>query len=335
MSTVRMTKKMRAVVIEDFGGPDQLAVREIDRPDPGPGEVLIKVKAFGLNHAETYFRKGVWGDVPRVTGIECVGEVEKDPSGTLPKGLRVATITGGLGRFRNGSYAEFVSALAGNVYPLETSLPWADLAAIPESYATAWSCLFDCLRLERGDTILVRGATSALGQAALNVAVHAGATVVSTTRNARRKESLLSLGASHVLIEKPDLSAAALDLFPEGIDHVLELVGNSTFRDSMKAVKRGGRVCLAGFLGGGEPVPFDILTGMKPGVDVCFFASLFLGVSPEFPASRIPMQMLVENVEKGFYQAKPAKVFRFDELPEAHRLMESNTANGKIVVVMD
>src|SRR5262245_58574142 len=136
-------------------------------------------------------------------------------------------------------------------------------------------------------------------------------------------------------IDRPDPGPAALELFREGVDLVLELVGNSTFRDSMKAAKRGGRVCLAGFLGGGEPVHFDILTGMKPGVDVCFFASLFLGVSPEFPASRIPMQMLVQNVEQGFYQAKPVQVFSFDELPEAHRLMESNTANGKIVVVMN
>src|SRR5262249_59445226 len=101
----------------------------------------------------------------------------------------------------------------------------ADLAAIPESYATAWSCLFDCLRLERGDTILVRGATSALGQAALNVAVHAGATVVSTTRNAGRKESLRSLGASHVLIDRPDLSAAGLAPFPQGGGPVPRLVG--------------------------------------------------------------------------------------------------------------
>src|SRR6266436_342140 len=124
--------------------------------------------AFGVNRAETYMRKGVWGDVVRVSGIECVGEVDFDPSCVLSPGQKVAAIMGGMGRTRNGSYAEYTCVPSSFVFPLHTELDWATLAAIPESYATAWSCLFGNLRIRAGQVLFVRGGTSALGQAAIN-----------------------------------------------------------------------------------------------------------------------------------------------------------------------
>ena len=151
---------MRAIVITEHGGPDVLQVQEVPEPVPADDEVLIRVKAFGINHAETHMRKGEWPEATPISGIEAVGTVVHDPSGALAEGTTVVTIMGGLGRTRNGSYAEYVAAAASNVAAINTTLDWTDLAAIPESYATAWSILHGNLELQPEHTLLVRGAIS-------------------------------------------------------------------------------------------------------------------------------------------------------------------------------
>src|SRR5579863_81168 len=189
---------MRAIVIKQPGGPEVLAIEERPAPAPAPGHVVIEVKAFGLNQAEIYFRKGAWGEVAEISGIECVGIVKADPDRRFSPGQKVMALVGGLGRSLNGSYAELVAAPSANVVAVETELPWEELAAIPESYATAWTSLFGVLALNADQTIAVRGATSALGQAAVNIAAHAGARVIATTRNPSRAAMLEGLGASQV-----------------------------------------------------------------------------------------------------------------------------------------
>src|SRR5947207_1824118 len=132
---------MRAIVRQAFGGPEQLVLREVRDPQPEPGHVVIAVKAFGLNHAEIYFRSGMWGEVAAVSGIECVGVVAADRDGRFAPGQTVAALMGGMGRTIDGSYAELTRVRASNVVALDTTLRWEDLAALPESYATAWTCL--------------------------------------------------------------------------------------------------------------------------------------------------------------------------------------------------
>ena len=109
---------MKAIVITAYGGPEVLALTELPDPVPAAGEVLIRVRAFGLNHAETYMRSGAWGEVAQVPGIECAGTVEADPGGRLAAGTPVVAILGGMGRTRNGSYAELVTVPASNVVPV-------------------------------------------------------------------------------------------------------------------------------------------------------------------------------------------------------------------------
>ncbi len=323
---------MRAIVIKQFGDADVLSIEE--RPDPKPqsGHVLIEVKAFGINHAETHMRKGEWPEATEISGIECAGVVKADPDGRFAPGQKVVAFMGGMGRNINGSYAELTSAPATNVLPVKTELSWEELAAIPESYATAWVALKGNLDLKSGQTILIRGATSALGQAAVNIANHAGARVIASTRNPKRAETLEALGAKEVVIESPDLAMRVRDLHPQGVDAVFELVGNSTLLESLKLVRRHGRLCQAGFLGGLGPIQeFMPIMQMPSGVHFSFFGSFVFG-TPGFPASEVPMQTIVERVENGTYKAKPARVFRFEEIREAHRLMESSGANGKMVV---
>ena len=216
--------------------------------------------------------------------------------------------------------------------PIETSLDWADLAAIPESYATAWFALHRNLDLAAGQSLLVRGATSALGQAAMNIAHDVGAQVIATTRRADRAALLRSLGAQHVVIDTGSVADQVRDLLPGGADRVLDLVGNGVLRDSLQAVRQAGRVCQAGFLGGLGPVTdFQPVFDLPSGVQFSFFGSFEVG-TPAYPISAIPFQQIVANAEAGVYQAKPARVFPFEEIAEAQRVMESSQAGGKLVV---
>jgi NADPH2:quinone reductase len=325
---------MKAIVIKEHGGPEKLVLRELPDPEPRAGHVVIQVKAFGVNHAETHMRQGQWPEWMPVSGIECAGLVQSDPDGQLAPGQKVVALMGGMGRTINGSYAEYTRVPASNVVPIQTDLPWEELAAIPESYATAWTCLDANLELKPGQTLLIRGATSALGQAALNIAANADARVIGTTRNRDRFRTLETLGARETLLEGPDLSRRLRERHPRGIDAVLDLVGNSAVLDSLSALRRGGRVCEAGWLGGLAPIAsFNPMLQMPSGVHFSLFGSFVFG-TPQFPLSDVPLQTIVDRVAAGTYKAKPAKVFPFDQIQEAHRLMESNQANGKIVVLV-
>lgn len=324
---------MRAIILNGFGGLDRLVYTDIPKPRPRDGDVVIKVQGFGINHAEMHMRRGEWAEAAEVSGIECVGIVDSCPGGEFPVGAKVAALMGGLGRTINGSYAEYTRVRAANVALIESDLTWSDLAAIPETYATAWTCLFRNLNLAAGHTLVVRGATSSFGQAALKMAVAAGARVVATTRNSKRVPMLENLGASRVELERPDLAAHIAE--SKQIDAVLDLVGNSTILDSLDMLRRGGAACLAGWLGGLDPIgDFNPLLRMASGVNLNFFGSFVFG-TPGFPLSDVPLQDIARQVADGKLDAKPSRVFSFDQIHEAHRVMEAGEAGGKMVVVMD
>jgi NADPH2:quinone reductase len=330
----RKERVMEAIVISAYGGPEVLTITELPDPVPATDEILVRVRAFGLNHAETYMRSGAWGAVAPVTGIECAGTVETDPSGRLTAGTPVVALLGGMGRTRNGSYAELVTVPASNVVPVRTSLLWAELAALPEVYATAWAGLHQNLSLRPGQTVLVRGATSALGQAAVNIAAGQGAAVIATTRQPARVDLLRDLGATDVLIDDGKL-AIQVGERSIAVDGVFDLVGNSVLRDSLQVVRPRGRVCQLGFLGGLEPVAgFNPLTDLPTGVQFSFYGSAFVLGTADFPLSDIPLQQIITRAEAGQYKAKPARVFGFGEIVDAHRTMENGLAAGKLVVAL-
>ena len=329
------TDAMRAIVITDHGGPEVLQLSEVPRPRADPQHVVVRVRAFGINHAEGYIRSGTWPHLARIPGIECAGEVHESLDPRLAPGRRVVALMGGMGRTIDGSYAEYVRVPARHVVPIETRLSWEELAALPESYATAWMCLHDQLRVARGQTLLIRGGTSALGQAAVQLARDAGVTVLATTRSEQRFPLLTSIGAEPLLEHGAGISAEVKRRVPRGVDAVLELVGASTLIDSLACTAMRGRLCMAGFLGGlGPVVGFDPLTQMLSGVSASFFASFHLG-TPEFPVEAIPLQDIVGRAEAGALRARPVRVFGFDEVAESHTLMERSAAGGKMVVRID
>lgn len=324
-----MEVDMKAMVRQQFGGPEVLQLQDVPMPQQAPGMVLIRVRAFGLNRAEIYMRRGEWGEVAAVSGIECVGTVAHDPSGRLREGQKVLALMGGMGRTINGSYAEYTAVPATNVVPVETALAWERLATIPESYATAWACLHRNLALQPGQRLLLRGATSSLGLAALHLARAHGAEVIATTRNPARIGALREAGATEVLLAEDD--PAPMPKQP--VAAVLDLVGNQTLLPSLQACLPDGRVCLAGFLGGLTPLAqFNPLTHMPCGVQLSFFGSFTFG-SAACPLEGIPLQRIVDTAAaSGLGHA--AQVFSLDQLPEAHRLMEAGTVFGKMVVTV-
>src|SRR5262245_41524922 len=322
---------MRAILRTAFGGPDVLVIRDIPEPEPKAGHAVIEVKAFGLNHAELHMRKGEWAEIADVSGIECVGIVKSCPEGEFPVGAKVAALMVGPTRTTNGSYPEYTRAPVSNVALIAADLPWAELAAIPETYATAWTCLFRNLDVQRGQLLVIRGATSSFGQAALRMSVNAGVRVVATSRNPERFAMLEKLGAERCEVERRDLAKH----IPEAkkIDAVLDLVGNSVLLDSLAMLRRGGRSCLAGWLGGLDAIrEFNPLLQMASGVYLTFFGSFVFG-TPGFPLSDVPLQQIAADAAAGKLDVKPARIFGFDEIREAHRTMEANEAGGKLVVV--
>ncbi|KAJ7752082.1 GroES-like protein [Mycena metata] len=214
-------------------------------------------------------------------------------------------------------YAEYTSAPLTNVVPI----PHALVAKI------GWARL--------GEQLLIRGATSSFGIAAVKLAVHKGAIVSATSRKVERGEALRALGVEQVLEEGEALSER-LVLEGRKFDKVLELVGNTTLLGSLKMVRRGGKLCLAGFLGGLAPLEFNPLLQMASGVHFSFFGSFVFG-DEEFPLTDVPLEELVELVVSGKLQAEPRRVFEFGEsgVREAHRIMEAGQAEGKMVVVVD
>ncbi len=242
---------MKAAVIREPGAPEVLMIEELPVPQPAPGWVLIRVKAFGLNRSELFTRQGHSPGVefPRILGIGAVGTVEEAPGGVFEPGQTVATAMGGMGRAFDGGYAEYTCVPAGQVQAIDTTLNWQTFGGLPEMIQTAWGSLNSSLKLERGQSLLIGGGTTSVGLAAAVLAKKQGATVAATTRKADREAMLQDNGADHVFINTGEISGDVRRVFPEGVDKVLELVGTTTLLDSLQCAARFGSVCMTGMVG--------------------------------------------------------------------------------------
>ena len=245
-SSVRVAPTMCAAVTERPGGPDGLIVRDVPRPEPRPGWALVKVEAFGLSYSECMTPRGRSGDAvtfPRIPGIECVGTVAAVAGGSSAEpGATVAAAMGGMGRSFDGGYAEYALLPERQLMAVESVLPWEVLGALPETFLTARGAL-DPLDLHPGQTLLLRGATSSVGFACLELARAAGVRVVATTCREAKARTLMARGAAAVVLEGTGLDARARAALP-GVraDGFVDLTGDHAALDAADARVAGPRL---------------------------------------------------------------------------------------------
>jgi len=325
-----MTDLMRAVVIREFGGPEKLELATIERPRPRPGEVLIRVHAFGLNRSEYHFRSGVAesGVLPRVPGIEATGIVEDAPGTDFRPGQQVVTMMGGMGRSFDGGYAEYVTVPHAQVIPFRSALEWSTLGTIPEMLQTAWGSLSTGVQANEGHSILIRGGTSSVGLAIAALAVMRGMRVFSTTRNPDRFQHLRDLGVEHPLLENGEVAAQVREIAPDGVDGAVELVGATTLRDTLRAVRTGGTACFTGMLADDWIIPeFYPIAWLPNGVRLTAYS----GEANDLPQN--VLQDFIDAVERGDARVPIGHVYQMDEIAQAHTDMESGRYVGKLVAV--
>jgi len=238
---------MKAIVIEGGKGPPEaLQLGEVETPRPGPGQVLIRVEAAGVNRPDIIQRLGFYPPppgAPPTLGLEVAGEVVEG-SGRWKVGDRVCALLGG------GGYAEFAVCDARHALPIPGGLSAVEAAGLPETVFTVYANVFEGGALKAGETLLVHGATSGIGVTAIQLGKAAGAKVIATARGRAKADQALALGAD-LAIDAAGEDFAAIAKDAGGVDVVLDMVGGPYFAGNLAALKTGGRIVYIASLGGG------------------------------------------------------------------------------------
>lgn len=321
-----MNKTMKAVVLDKPTTGQEVVLSDIDIPSVRPGWVLVKVKAFGMNHSEAILRAfEVSNDYIQksiIPGIECVGEIADPSDSGLSQGQKVAALMGGMGRSFNGSYAEYALLPVHHVFPVTSSLSWKNMAAVPETYFTAWGSLFQCLRLTSDDTLLVRGATCSLGYAAVQLAKAVGCRVIGTTHREAKMPLLKEAGCDVCVLDNGSLRGKV-----SGVTKALELVGIKTVKDTMWSVEQGAIICNTGVLGKVyEWHHFDPIKDIPNEVYLTGFYS-------NFPTAKV-MQDIFHFLEEHHLSSLIGAAYDFGHICDACIALDEGRVNGKIVVTV-
>ncbi|WP_109078214.1 zinc-binding dehydrogenase [Aggregatibacter kilianii] len=315
---------MKAIKIYEPGSPDKLIYQEVPTPQVKNGWSLVKVKGFGINHSEIFTREGKSPSVqfPRILGIECVGEVTESTTSALQVGQKVISIMGEMGRAFDGSYAEYVLLPNEQIYPIETHLDWTTLAAIPETYYTAFGSMQQ-LRIEPKECVLVRGASSGVGVAFAQLLKAQFPQIVlhGSTRNSAKAERLLSVGFDQIIVETNGVLQTE-----HTYDKILELVGPATLRDSFKHINENGMICSTGQLGNQWYLnEFDPIIELKHN---SYLTTFYSGL-----VSQERLEKMFRYIEQFNVNILIERVFNLEQVPEAHRFLQSATGFGKVVVI--
>ena len=326
-----LERSMKAVVLTKPCKAEEMRLSDIPIPKVRPGWVLVRVRAFGINHSEVLLRQfEIAQDYirkPIVPGIECVGEIADSSDSGFSKGQRVIALMGGMERNFNGSYAGYTLLPVSHVFPIKSDLDWAELAAIPETFYTTYGSLVMSLQLSKEDILLIRGGSSTVGLAAIQLAKTIGAKVVATTRSKSKAALLIEYGADDVIQEGDGFSDRFLANYPNGAGKVLELIGAATLKESLKLTTFHGIVCHTGLLGGVYGLKnFDPIKDIPSGVYITGF------YSNNPTGNRISDMMNLIN--RADIHLIIACEFTLDRISDAHLLAEKRGQIGKIVVIV-
>ena len=342
---------MRCVVVREHGGFDQLRLEEREVPAPQRGEVRVRVRAVGLNHLDTWVRRGVPGHtfpLPLVTSSDASGVVDALGGGVdgLREGDEVVVLPGVscgvceacqsgvdqlcsgydiLGESCDGTAAEYVCVPAANVAPKPSGLSAAEAASVCLVFQTAWNMLARRAELRAGETVLVHAGLSGVGSAAVQIANALGAHVLATAGGAEKCARVAALGAHHVIdYRATDFAAEVRRITGKaGVDVVFEHVGAATFGGSMKCLARGGRVVTCGATTGGD-------VGIS--LHQVFFKSL--SVLGSTMGSKGDLRRVLRMFEQGRFRAVLDRTMPLEEVARAHRLLEEREAMGKVVLTV-
>jgi NADPH:quinone reductase-like Zn-dependent oxidoreductase len=336
---------MKAAWFRRFGGPEVLTYEDAPDPEPAPGEVLVRVRAAGINHVDLDIRAGVSRfpvSFPHILGLEYAGEVAgvRQPDSHIKEGDRVWVstrvtcqscehcLTGrdNLCRVRPrvpGGYCELVTVPASCVHPLPDTASFDDAAAAQVAFGTAWHVLMTRAELRAGDTVLIQAAGSGIGSAGIQVAHLAGATVITTASTDEKLRKSLDLGADHTInYTREDFPERVMEITGgKGVDVVMEHVGGEVFTKSLECLKKDGVIVTVGGHGG-EVVPFDIIP---------FFRSEFRLVGSASWTGH-ELNKVMEMVFAGTFRPVIHQAMPLSHAAEAHRLVDSREFSGKVLL---
>lgn len=341
---------MKAMVFERFGGPEVLELRDVPDPVPRADEVLVQVKACGINHLDLWVRQGLRGmdvEMPHILGNDVVGvalavgsAVRHVQTGdrvlvcpTLSCGVCTSCHAGDdnlcrqydvLGRRRNGGYAEQVAVPGVNCLPYPENLTWTEAAAVPLVFLTAWHMLVGRARLTLGEDCLVIAGGSGVGSAAVQVARLLGARVIATAGTAAKLERLRALGAHEVVNQvTEDVAARVRELTgKKGVEVVFEHVGGPVFEQALGALARNGRLVTCGATAGG-----------KATLDINLLFGKHLAVFGSWMGRRAELIEVLRFVRDGRLKPVVDSEMPLSEARRAHERIEAREHFGKVVLV--
>ncbi|TYL38154.1 NADPH:quinone reductase [Natronococcus pandeyae] len=321
---------MKAIEVTEYGDSDRLEFVDRDLPEPGPGEVRLEVEAAGINFADVMQRRGVYPggpEAPYVPGLEAAGTIDATGEGVgLDEGDRV------VGMLNGGGYAEYVTADAQMLFPIPDGMSFEEAAGFPVQYLTAHSCLFEWGGLEEDETVLIQAAAGGVGTAAVQLASNAGAEVFGTASTEEKLDLAADLGCDHPInyTETDFREVVDEETDGEGVDLVLESVGDDVFERSLDAMKHFGRMVTYG-VASGVPASAENRRLLFENKTVKGF---HLGQASYHDPSKIMKAVpeLTQGLTSGDLEIILGESFALEDAAEAHQYIEDRKSSGKVLL---